>query len=68
MHHEQHTDEQSPARPDEQHTDEKSPKRADEQRAPQPERLTTPQEREGQQLEELDHPPQAEGPREAVEE
>lgn len=43
---------------------EKAPKRADEQESPQPERLVTPQEEEGTELQELEHPPQAEGPRE----
>ena len=46
---------------------EKSPKTAEEQDAPQPERLVTPQEEAGQDLKELETPPQAEGRREAAE-
>ena len=42
---------------------EKSPMTAEEQDSPQPERLVTPQEAAGQDLEELEDPPQAEGPR-----
>lgn len=45
----------------------KSPQTADEQDAPQPERLVTPQEEAGQNLAELDDPPQAEGRRDDVE-
>lgn len=43
-----------------------SPKKADEQASPEPERLVTPQERAGQDIEELENPPQAEGPRDRV--
>jgi hypothetical protein len=46
----------------------KSPLTADEQDSPQPERLVTPQEEAEQELEELEDPPQAEGPREREEE
>ena len=46
----------------------KSPHSAEEQESPQPERLVTPQEEAGQDLKELDNPPQAEGPRRRVEE
>lgn len=45
----------------------KSPLSADEQESPQPERLVTPQEEAGQDVAELDDPPQAEGPRDRVE-
>ena len=45
----------------------KSPKTADEQDAPQPERMVTPQEEAGQDIAELEDPPQAEGGREDVE-
>lgn len=45
----------------------KSPKSADQQDSPQPERLVTPQEEAGQDLKELDDPPQAEGPRDRAE-
>jgi hypothetical protein len=44
-----------------------SPKTAEEQTSPQPERMVTPQEKAGEDLEELENPPQAEGPRERVE-
>ena len=47
---------------------EKSPKTAEEQESPQQERMTTPQEEADQNLAELKDPPQAEGPRERVEE
>lgn len=47
---------------------EKSPLTAEEQDSPQPERMVTPEEEAGQELEELENPPQAEGPRERVEE
>lgn len=43
-----------------------SPKRTGEQASPQPERLVTPQEEAGQELEELENPPQAEGPKDRV--
>ncbi len=46
----------------------KSPLTAEEQDSPQPERMVTPQEAAGQELAELEDPPQAEGPRERVEE
>jgi hypothetical protein len=42
---------------------EKSPKTAEEQDSPQPERMVTPQEEAGQSIQELENPPQAEGPR-----
>ena len=45
----------------------KSPKTAAEQESPQPERMVTPQEEAGQDLAELDDPPQAEGDRDDVE-
>ena len=45
----------------------KSPLTAEEQESPQQERMVTPQEEAGQDLAELDDPPQAEGPREGVE-
>lgn len=45
-----------------------SPLSAEEQDSPQPERLVTPQEEAGMDLAELENPPQAEGPRERVEE
>ena len=48
--------------------EEKSPLRADEQDAPEPERMITPEEEAGMDLAELEHPPQAEGDRETVEE
>lgn len=41
----------------------KSPKTAKEQDAPEPERPITPDEEAGQDIEELDDPPQAEGER-----
>ena len=41
----------------------KSPIPTREQESPEPERLTTPQEEAGMDLQELDNPPQAEGPR-----
>jgi hypothetical protein len=41
----------------------KSPLTAEEQDSPQPERLVTPQEEAGQDLKQLENPPQAEGPR-----
>jgi len=43
---------------------EKSPKKAAEQDYPEPERPITPDEELGVDIEELEHPPQAEGPRE----
>ncbi len=43
--------------------DEKSPKTADEQEYPEQERMVTPEEEAGMELQELDNPPQAEGPR-----
>ena len=43
--------------------DEKSPRTADEQEYPEQERLVTPQEEAGMDLQELENPPQAEGPR-----
>lgn len=46
----------------------KSPLTAEEQDSPQPERMVTPQEAAGQDLQELEDPPQAEGPREDDEE
>jgi len=46
----------------------KSPLTAEEQDSPQPERMVTPQEAAGQDLAELDDPPQAEGDRDDVEE
>ena len=45
----------------------KSPKSAEEQSSPEPERMVTPQESAGQDLAELEDPPQAEGPRDRVE-
>lgn len=45
----------------------KSPMTADEQDSPQQERMVTPQEEAGQDIAELDDPPQAEGPRDRVE-
>lgn len=42
---------------------EKSPKHVGEQDQPEPERLITPEEEAGMALEELENPPQAEGPR-----
>jgi hypothetical protein len=44
----------------------RSPRSADEQDAPEPERLTTPQEEAGQDIAGLDDPPQAEGDRESA--
>ena len=44
--------------------DERTPRRAVEQSSPQPERLTTPQEDAGEDIGQLENPPQAEGPRE----
>lgn len=41
----------------------KSPLTAEEQQSPEPERMVTPAEEAGQELQELDDPPQAEGPR-----
>jgi hypothetical protein len=46
---------------------ERSPKTADEQDAPEPERLTTPQEAADMDLAQLEEPPQAEGPRDREE-
>ena len=46
----------------------KSPLTAAEQDHPQQERMTTPEEEAGMDLEELEDPPQAEGSRETVEE
>ena len=46
---------------------ERSPRKADEQRAPEPERLVTPDEEAGMDLAELEQPPQAEGPRDGGE-
>jgi hypothetical protein len=46
----------------------KSPLTSDEQDYPQPERMTTPEEEAGMDLEELEDPPQAEGSRRTVEE
>jgi len=46
----------------------KSPKTAEEQSFPEPERLVTPQEEEGQSLQELSDPPKAEGDRDDEEE
>lgn len=40
-----------------------SPRRADQQDQPEPERPVRPDEEAGQSIEELDEPPQAEGPR-----
>ena len=42
----------------------KSPKSVDEQDSPEPERLVTPQEEAGMDLQDLKQPPQAEGQRE----
>jgi hypothetical protein len=42
---------------------EKSPRTAKEQDAPEPERPVTPLEEEGMDIQQLDDPPQAEGPR-----
>jgi hypothetical protein len=42
---------------------EKSPRTAEEQEQPEPERLVTPEEEAGMDLQSLDHPPQAEGGR-----
>ena len=47
--------------------EQKSPRRADEQDAPEPERLTTPQEEADQDIAQLDDPPQAEGDRDDAE-
>ena len=44
--------------------DKRTPHRAVEQDAPEQERLTTPQEEQDQSIEQLENPPQAEGPRE----
>ena len=41
----------------------KSPRTAEEQKSPEPERLVTPQEEAGMDIQELDDPPQAEGDR-----
>lgn len=49
-------------------TEKKTPLTADEQDYPEPERLVTPEEAAGQDLAELEDPPQAEGDRETVEE
>lgn len=43
--------------------DEKTPRRSNEQSSPEPERLTTPEEEAGEDVAELEDPPQAEGPR-----
>lgn len=43
-----------------------APKHADEQDAPEPVRPTTPQEDAGQDIAQLDDPPQAEGDRDDV--
>jgi hypothetical protein len=43
-----------------------APKTADEQDSPEPERLTNPQEDAGQDIADLDDPPQAEGDRDDV--
>ena len=45
-----------------------APKNVEEQDAPEPERLITPQEEAGQDIAELEDPPQAEGDRDDVEE
>lgn len=47
---------------------EKSPKTAAEQESPEQERMVTPQEEAGMDLQQLDQPPQAEGQRELEEE
>lgn len=44
----------------------KSPIPSDDQKSPQPERLVTPDEEAEMDVAELEHPPQAEGPRERV--
>lgn len=44
--------------------DQRAPLTADEQEFPEPERLITPAEEAGQSLQEMENPPQAEGPRE----
>lgn len=44
--------------------DKRTPHRAADQDAPQPERLTTPDEEQDQDVAQLENPPQAEGPRE----
>lgn len=41
-----------------------SPRRSDDQDAPEPERTITPEELAGQAIQDLEEPPQAEGPRE----
>jgi hypothetical protein len=46
----------------------KSPQTADEQDSPQPERLVTPQEEAGMDLQQMKQPPQAEGQRDVEEE
>ena len=43
---------------------EKSPRTADEQDSPQQERMVTPQEEAGMDLQQMEQPPQAEGQRE----
>ena len=47
---------------------EKSPKTAAEQDSPQQERMVTPEEEAGMDLQNLDQPPQAEGQREVKDE
>ena len=44
--------------------DQRTPRRAADQTSPEPERLTTPAEDAGQDISQLENPPQAEGPRE----
>ena len=44
--------------------DQHSPRRAADQTSPEPERVTTPAEDAGQDISQLENPPQAEGPRE----
>ena len=46
----------------------KSPRSVEEQDAPEQERLTTPQEDAGMDLQQMEQPPQAEGQREVAEE
>ena len=46
----------------------KSPLTAEEQDYPEPERLVTPEEEAGQDIAELEDPPQAEGPRDPEDE
>ena len=47
---------------------EKSPKTAAEQDSPEPERMVTPQEEAGMDLQQMKQPPQAEGQREVEDE